>query len=138
MNDSRVETVYAVEERKYIPVSYGSSGWEEEVHPDVSFGIFSSREDAMVVVSKLQAEVEAAYRKYCLEKEERNSRLLKEYIEKVSSYLSRVNTDDPITSIRNAPYPPNTINFPQSFYRWVRECGRSQYAVVEIPLRMNE
>ena len=43
MNDSRVETVYAVEERKYIPVSYGSSGWEEEVNPDVSFGVFSSR-----------------------------------------------------------------------------------------------
>lgn len=138
MNDSRVETVYAVEERKYIPVSYGSSGWEEEVNPDVSFGVFSSREDAMVVVSQLQTEVAVDYRKYCLEIEERNSLLLKEYIEKVSSYLSRVNTDDPITSIQNAPYPPNTINFPQSFYRWVREGGRSQYAVVEIPLRMNE
>ena len=138
MNDSRVETVYAVEERKYIPVSYGSSGWEEEVNPDVSFGVVSSREDARVVVSQLQVEVVVAYRTYCLETEERNSRLLNEYIEKVSSYLSSVNTDDPITSIRNAPYPPNTINFPQSFYRWVREGGRSQYAVVEIPLRMNE
>ena len=137
MNDSRVETVYAVEVTEYRDVSYGT-GWEEESHPYTSFGIFSSREDAMVVVSKLQAEVEADYRKYCLEIEERNSLLLKEYIEKVSSYLSRVNTDDPITSIRNAPYPPNTINSPQSFYRWVRECGRSQYAVVEIPLRMNE
>ena len=137
MNDSRVETVYAVEVTEYRDVSYGT-GWEADTTQDLSFGTFSSREDAMAVVSKLQAEVEAAYRKYCLEIEERNSLLLKVYIEKVSSYLSRVNTDDPITSIRNAPYPPNTINFPQSFYRWVRECGRSQYAVVEIPLRMNE
>ena len=138
MNDSRVETVYAVEVRKYIPVSYGSSGWEEEVNPDVSFGVFSSREDAMAVVSKLQAEVEAAYRKYCLETEERNSRLLNEYIEKVSSYLSGVNTDNPITAIQDAPYPPNTIHPPLSFDRWVRDGGWSQYAVVEIPLRMNE
>ena len=92
----------------------------------------------MAVVSKLQAEVEAAYRKYCLETEEKNSRLLNEYIEKVLTYLSRVNADNPIKAIQDAPYPPNTINFPQSFYRWVRECGRSQYAVAEIPLRMNE
>ena len=137
MNDSRVETVYAVEERKYISVSYGT-GWEEESHPYTSFGIFSSREDAMVVVSKLQAEVEAAYRKYCLDTEERNSRLLNEYIEKVSSYLSRVNTDDPITAIQDAPYPPNAIHPPLSFDRWVRDGGRSQYAVVELPLRMHE
>ena len=137
MNDSRVETVYAVEVTEYRDVSYGT-GWEEESHPYTSFGIFSSREDAMAVVSKLQAEVEAAYRKYCLETEERNSRLLKEYIEKISSYLSRVNTDDPIKAIQDAPYPPNAIHPPLSFYRWVRECGRSQYAVAEIPLRMNE
>ena len=137
MNDSRVETVYAVEERKYVSVSYGT-GWEEEVHPDVSFGVFSSREDAMVVVSKLQTVAEDAYRKYCLETEERNSRLLQEYIEKVSTYLSRVNTDDPITSLRDAPYPPNTIHPPLSVDRWVREGGWPQYAVVEIPFRMHE
>lgn len=137
MNDSRVETVYAVEERKYVSVSYGT-GWEEEAHPDVSFGVFSSREDAMVVVSKLQTVAEDAYRKYCLETEERNSRLLQEYIEKVSTYLSRVNTDDPITSLRDAPYPPNTIHPPLSFDRWVREGGWPQYAVVEIPFRMHE
>ena len=138
MNDSRVETVYAVEERKYISVSYGSSGWEEEVNPDVSFGVFSSREDAMAVVSKLQAEVEAAYRKYCLETEEKNSRLLKEYIEKISSYLSMVNADNPIKARQDAPYPPNAIHPPLSFDRWVREGGRFQYAVVELPLRMHE
>ena len=137
MNDSRVETVYAVEERKYVSVSYGT-GWEEEVHPDVSFGVFSSREDAMAVVSKLQAEVEAAYRKYCLETEERNSRLLNEYIEKVLTYLSMVNTDNPTTAIQDAPYPPNTIHPPLPFDQWVRDGGRSQYAVVEIPLRMHE
>ena len=137
MNDSRVETVYAVEVTEYRDVSYGT-GWEEESHPYTSFGIFSSREDAMAVVSKLQAEAEAAYRKYCLETEERNSRLLNEYIEKVLTYLSRVNTDNPITAIQDAPYPPNTIRHPLSFDRWVREGGRSQYAVAEIPLRMNE
>ena len=137
MNDSRVETVYAVEVTEYRDVSYGT-GWEEESHPYTSFGIFSSREDAMAVVSKLQAEVEAAYRKYCLETEERNSRLLKEYIEKISSYLSMVNADNPIKARQDAPYPPNAIHPPLSFYRWVRECGRSQYAVAEIPLRMNE
>ena len=138
MNDSRVETVYAVEELKYVSVSYGSSGWEEEVHPDVSFGIFSSREDATAVVSKLQTDVEDAYRKYCLETEERNYRILYEYIEKVFTYLTRVNTDNPITAIQDAPYPPNTIHPPLSFDRWVRDGGWSQYAVVEIPLRMNE
>ena len=137
MNDSRVETVYAVEVTEYRDVSYGT-GWEADTTQDLSFGIFSSREDAMAVVSKLQAEVEAAYRKYCLETEERNSRLLQEYIEKVSTYLSRVNTDDPITSLRDAPYPPNTIHPPLSVDRWVREGGWPQYAVVEIPFRMHE
>ena len=38
MNDSRVETVYAVEEHKYISVSYGSSGWEEEVNQTYHLG----------------------------------------------------------------------------------------------------
>ena len=137
MNDSRVETVYAVEVTEYRDVSYGT-GWEEESHPYTSFGIFSSREDAMVVVSKLQAEVEAAYSKYWLETEERNSRLLKEYIEKISSYLSMVNADNPIKAIQDAPYPPNAIHPPLSFDRWVREGGWFQYAVVELPLRMHE
>ena len=137
MNDSRVETVYAVEERKYVSVSYGT-GWGEEVHPDVSFGVFSSREDAMVVVSKLQAEVEAAYRKYCLETEERNSRLLKEYVDKVSVYLSKVNVDDPVTAIRDAPYLPNRIHSPLPFDRWVKATGMLIYGVSKIPLRMHE
>ena len=137
MNDSRVETVYAVEVTEYRDVSYGT-GWEADTTQDLSFGTFSSREDAMAVVSKLQAEVEAAYRKYCLETEERNSRLLKEYVDKVLTYLSRVNTDNPITAIQDAPYPPNTIHPPLSFDRWVREGGRSQYTVVELPFRMHK
>ena len=136
MNDSRVETVYAVEERKYISVSYGSSGWEEEVNPDVSFGVFSSREDAMAVVSKLQAEVEAAYRKYCLETEERNSRLLKEYVDNVSVYLSKVNVDDPVTAIRDAPYLPNRIHSPLPFDRWVKATGMLIYEVSKIPVEV--
>ena len=135
MNDSRVETVYAVEERKYVSVSYGT-GWEEEVHPDVSFGVFSSREDAMVVVSKLQTVAEDAYRKYCLETEERNSRLLKEYVDKVSVYLSKVNVDDPVTAIRDAPYLPNRIHSPLPFDRWVKATGMLIYGVSKIPVKV--
>ena len=135
MNDSRVETVYAVEERKYVSVSYGT-GWEEEAHPDVSFGVFSSRDDAMAVVSKLQTVVEDAYRKYCLETEERNSRLLKEYVDKVSVYLSKVNVDDPVTAIRDAPYLPNRIHSPLPFDRWVKATGMLIYGVSKIPVKV--
>ena len=135
MNDSRVETVYAVEVTEYRDVSYGT-GWEEESHPYTSFGIFYSREDAMAVVSKLQAEVEAAYRKYCLETEERNSRLLKEYVDKVSVYLSKVNVDDPVTAIRDAPYLPNRIHSPLPFDRWVKATGMLIYGVSKIPVKV--